>query len=430
MIQFTKHENEALKECLYTATHESGLQIAIMPKKGYSKSYAVFGTHFGSVDNLFTAPGKTEKTKLPDGIAHFLEHKLFEQPDGSNVFESYALHGANANAYTSFHVTAYLFESTQDVQENLGILLDFVQKPYFTDENVAKEQGIIGQEIGMYDDDPDWQLMMGFLGGMFHEHPVRIDIAGSVESISGITKETLYNCYNTFYNLSNMCLFIIGDVEPEVLGPFIEEHLLQKEKAEGEIKRFYGNEPTSVNEKTVTKKLDVSVPMFMLGFKDPDCGYDGRALLKKDIELSIISELLFGKTSPLYTELYNGGYILGGMDAETACETAYGYVALSGESREPETVRKMVFEGVKKAQETGLLAADVERVRRAMTGQYIKQFNNLNAVAHQYMGQVFNNIDLFDFPAVMKEITLEDLNKRLRSYFDPERSVLSVIMPQ
>ncbi|MBE7040998.1 MAG: insulinase family protein [Ruminococcaceae bacterium] len=430
MIQFTKHEDATLKECLYTAQHDSGLKIAIMPKKGYSKSYAIFGTHFGSVDNLFIAPGKTEKTMLPDGIAHFLEHKLFEQPDGSNVFESYAKHGANANAYTSFHVTAYLFESTQDVQENLGILLDFVQKPYFTDENVSKEQGIIGQEIGMYDDDPDWQLMMGFLGGMFHEHPVRIDIAGTVESISKITKETLYDCYNTFYNLSNMCLFIIGDVAPESLGSFIDERLLQKEKAVGEIKRFYGDEPMSVYQKEVRKKLDVSVPMFMLGFKDPDCGYDGRELLKKDLELSVICELLFGKTSPLYTDLYEGGYILGGMDSETACEVLYGYVSLSGESRQPEKVRDMVFEGIKKVQETGLLDADVERVKRAMTGQYIKQFNNLNAVAHQYIAQVFNDVSLFDFPSVMEEITLDSLNKRLRSYFDPERAVLSVIEPQ
>ncbi len=430
MIQFTKHENKTLQECLYTAEHESGLKIAVMPKKGYSKSYAVFGTHFGSVDNRFTAPGKTEEICLPDGIAHFLEHKMFEQPDGSNVFESYARHGANANAYTSFHVTAYLFESTQDVEENLGILLDFVQKPYFTDENVEKEQGIIGQEIGMYDDDPDWQLMMGFLGAMFHEHPVRVDIAGSVESISQITKETLYDCYNTFYHLSNMCLFIIGDVEPERLADCIESHLHQAAGAQGEIQRFYGNEPLSINQAEVTKTLDVSVPMFMLGFKDPDCGYDGKALLKKDTELSIISELLFGKTSPIYTELYNGGYILGGMEADTACEKAYGYVALSGESRNPQIVRDKVLEGIKKAQKEGLCDADVERVRRSMLGRYIKQFNNLNAVAHQYMSQVFNGIELFDFPQVMEEITLEDLNNRLRSYFDPERTVLSVITPQ
>ncbi len=430
MIQFEKQESKILQETLYTAEHESGLKIAIMPKKGYSKSYAIFGTHFGSVDNLFIPPNKTEKVKVPDGIAHFLEHKLFEQPDESNVFESYARHGANANAYTSFHVTAYLFESTQDVKENLGILLDFVQKPYFTDENVAKEQGIIGQEIGMYDDDPDWQLMMGFLQGMFHNHPVNVDIAGSVETISHITKETLYECYNTFYHLSNMCLFIIGDVDPDALSDYIDEHLYQKAKAEGEIQRFYGEEPLTVKEKEVEKCLDVSIPMFMLGFKDPDCGYDGKKLLKKDLELSIICELLFGKTSAVYNKLYDEGYILGGMDAETACETSYGYVALSGESKDPKAVRSIIFEALEKAQEEGLCQEDVDRICRAMTGRYIKQFNNLNSVAHQYMSQVFNQISLFDFMDVMQEITLADLNNRLRSYFDSERSVLSIVKPQ
>ncbi|MBE7047948.1 MAG: insulinase family protein [Ruminococcaceae bacterium] len=429
-MEFIKHYDSTLRETLYTAIHPSGLHVAIMPKKGYSKSYAVFGTHFGSVDNEFISPMSHEVVHLPDGIAHFLEHKLFEQPDGTNVFESYARHGANANAYTSFNVTAYLFESTQDVQENLGILLDFVQKPYFTDENVAKEQGIIGQEIGMYDDDPGWQLMMGFLGAMFHRHPVRVDIAGSVESISHITKETLYDCYQTFYDLSNMCLFIIGDVEPERLGPYIEEKILQKAQKGGEIQRIYGEEPLSVCEKMVSCTMDVSVPMYMLGFKDLDCGYDGKNLLKKDMELSIICELLFGKTGPIYTKLYDEGFIFGGMDAETACEKDYGYVALSGESRDPETVRDIVFEGVKKAQKDGLCAEDVERVRRAMMGQYIKQFNSLSAVAHQYMSQVFNHVGLFDFTEVMNQITVESLEQRLRSYFDTERAVLSVVRPR
>lgn len=429
-MKFLKQYNETLQESLYTAEHESGLKIAIMPKKGYSKSYAIFGTHFGSVDNRFIAPGQTEEVVLPDGVAHFLEHKLFEQPDGGNVFESYARHGANANAYTGFHVTAYLFEATEDIEENLKILLDFVQKPYFTDENVAKEQGIIGQEIGMYDDDPGWQLMMGFLGAMFSIHPVRNDIAGTVESISKITKETLYTCYNTFYNLSNMCLFLIGDVDPDAIGRLIEENLLQKEKASGLIQRFYGEEPTAVSVHEVTKSLDVSVPMFMLGFKDPDCGYNGKKLLQKDIELSIITELLFGKTSPLYTKLYNGGYILGGMDAETACEQAYGYVAISGESNDPEAVRRLVLEGIAEVQQKGLNAADVERVRRAMLGQYIKQFNNLSGVAHVYISQCFNNIQLFDFNECMAQVTAESLHRRLHSYFSPERCVLSVVRPR
>ena len=429
-MEFIKHFNETLQETLYTTEHESGLKIAIMPKEGYSKSYAVFGTHFGSVDNHFIAPGSKEEVILPDGIAHFLEHKMFEQPDGTNVFESYARHGANANAYTSFHVTAYLFESTQDIQENLSILLDFVQKPYFTDENVDKEQGIIGQEIGMYDDDPGWQLMMSFLGAMFSEHPVRVDIAGTVETIGKITKETLYTCYNTFYHLSNMCLFIIGDVKPEDLAECIENHLLPAEKPAGNITRFYGNEPKEVKQNRVETCLDVSVPMFMLGFKDPDCGYEGKELLKKDIELSVICEILFGKTSPIYTELYEGGHILGGMDAETACEKEYGYVALSGESKNPDKVRKIVFAGLERAKKEGFSAEDTERVCRAMTGRYIKQFNNLSGVAHHYMSQIFNGIGLFDFTEIIKDITPEALNARLNSYFAEERSVLSVVRPR
>ncbi|MBE7022214.1 MAG: insulinase family protein [Ruminococcaceae bacterium] len=429
-MQFIKHYNETLRETLYSAEHESGLKVAIMPKPGYSKSYAIFGTHFGSVDNRFIAPGGKEEILLPDGIAHFLEHKMFEQPDGSNVFESYARHGANANAYTSFHVTAYLFESTQDIKENLGILLDFVQAPYFTDENVAKEQGIIGQEIGMYDDDPGWQLMMRFLGAMYHEHPVRIDIAGSVDSIASITKDTLYTCYNTFYHLSNMCLFIIGDVTPEMLSDCIEAHLKKVEKPAGDIVRLYGSEPHSVRESFVTSAMDVSVPMFMLGFKDADCGYEGKKLLQKDLELSIISEILFSKTSPIYTRLYDGGYILGGMDAETACEREYGYVVLSGESRNPEDVRDIIFEGLKKVQKEGLSSEEIERVCRAMTGRYIKQFNNLSGVAHQYMSQVFNGIGLFDFTEVIQKVTPMTLHERLTTYFDTERSVLSVITPR
>jgi len=428
-MELNKLYDPTLHETLYTATHKSGLSIAIMPKKGYSKSYAIFGTNFGSVDNHFTPAAGSDAITLPDGIAHFLEHKLFEQPDGSNVFESYAKHGANANAYTSFHVTAYLFESTQDIMENIAILLDFVQKPYFTDENVAKEQGIIGQEIGMYDDDPGWRLMMDFLGAMFHEHPVRIDIAGTTQSIGKITKETLYECYHTFYNLSNMCLFIVGDVDPCALCEYIEPRLLQQEKAEGEIKRFYGNEPADVKDRETERKMDVSVPMFMFGFKDSDVGYDGEKLLKKDLELSIISELLFGKTGPIYTELYNGGYILGGMEPEITCEKEYGFVAITGESREPEKVREIVLKGLETAKRDGLLTADIERIRRAMTGRYIKLFNSLNGVAHHYMSHVFNGIGLFDLPRVIKTITTEDINNRLRSYFEDERSVLSVVYP-
>ena len=427
-MKLTKTYNSTVDETLYSGTHKSGLSVYVMPKKGYSKSYAIFGTKFGSIDSKFTVPGQQTATEVPDGVAHFLEHKLFEQPDGSNVFESYARHGGNANAFTSFNITAYLFESTQDILENLAILLEFVQSPYFTDENVAKEQGIIGQEIGMYDDDPDWRVMMNFLSAMYAEHPVRKDISGSVESISKIDKDILYTCYNTFYNLSNMVLFVIGDVDPEQVAECVEQNAKDSEPFAQEIIRDYGNEPDTVLKSEVVQQLSVSVPMFMFGFKDPDCGYDGKALLRKSIENSILAEILFGKSSGIYNKLYNEGYILGDLSTEVDCEKDYGFTVLSGESKDPQKVKSVVLEGIAEMQKSGIAQADFDRVKKAFWGRYIKQFNNINAVAHSFISNVMNGIGMFDFVDVMETVKLADVNARLNQ-LDAGRSVLSVIEP-
>ena len=270
-MKFDVIYNEKIGEKLYVTTHKSGLKVCVMPKRDYVKTYAVIGTDFGSVNNKFISFGENEEITVPDGIAHFLEHKMFEQPDGSNVFESFARFGANANAYTSFDVTAYLFETSENVIENLEILLDYVQKPYFTDENVLKEQGIIAQEIKMYDDEPSWRLMMNFLSAMYHKHPVRIDIAGSVESISKITKETLYKCYNTFYDMSNMALFVVGNVSPEEIAECVEKNILSEKAPDGKISKIFEDEPVTVLKKTAYQKLSVSVPSFMFGYKDASC---------------------------------------------------------------------------------------------------------------------------------------------------------------
>lgn len=428
-MELKKIYNDTVKETLYFGQHSSGLSVYIMPKAGYSKSYAVFGTHFGSVDRKFLTPGNTEMTEIPDGVAHFLEHKMFEQPDGGNVFESYARHGANANAYTSFNLTAYLFESTQDILENLGILLDFVRQPYFTEENVAKEQGIIGQEIGMYDDDPDWRVMMNFLSSMYAVHPVRRDIAGTVESIAEITKDTLYECYRTFYNLSNMVLFVIGDVLPENVAKCVEEHINETEPFDKEIIRDYGEEPKQVVRSEISQKLSVSVPMFMFGFKDTDCGYDGEKLLHKNLELSILAEALFGKSGELYEKLYDGGYILGDLGIEVNCEKDYGFTVLSGESNNPQEVRRIVLEYLDRVREKGISQEDFERIRRSVWGRYIKQFNNINSLAHGFLSNIFNGIGLFDFTDAIQKVTLQEVNRRLTQQFDSDQSVLSVVEP-
>lgn len=420
--------NEKLRETVFCDTHKSGLRVYVMPKKGYSKSYAIFGTRYGSIDSDFVVPGQSKPTAVPDGIAHFLEHKMFEQPDGGNVFASYAEHGASANAFTSFNMTAYLFESTQDVLENLEILLDFVQKPYFTDENVAKEQGIIGQEIRMYDDDPGWQLMMGFLSSMYHTMPVRRDIAGTVESISKITKDTLYTCYNTFYNPSNMVLFVIGDVSPDAVWACVDKNARMSEP-QGEIKRIYGDEPDSILKAECKKKLSVSTPMFMFGFKDTDVGFDGAPMLKKNVELSVLAELLFGKSGRLYNRLYEGGHIMGFMDAELECEKYYGYTVVSGESKDPEKVREIILEEIGAFRRDGISEADFERVKRAFWGRFVKQFNNITGVAHNFLSNIFNGIHLFDYVDAIGNLSLRDVSRRLEAAYDPDKSVLSVIEP-
>ena len=297
--------NSTTGEELFYTKHKSGLDIYIIPKKNYSKSYAIFGTKYGSVDSEFVVPGETEMTSVPDGIAHYLEHKMFDQPDGSNVFDKFSKYGGNANAFTSFNMTAYLFSATANFKENLETLLDYVQSPYFTEESVQKEQGIIGQEIRMYDDNGGWKLFFNLINCLYREHPVKKEIAGTIESISHITADYLYKCYNTFYNLSNMALVIIGDIDTSETLKTIERAIKKVEPFTEEIKKVYPNEPDEIAQSYSEQSLSVAMPLFMIGFKDTDTGFDGEKLLKKEIEVEILMKMLFGKSSRIYKKLYD-----------------------------------------------------------------------------------------------------------------------------
>ena len=240
-----KISDKATKESVFYKKHESGLDIYIMPRAGYKSSYALFGTKYGSCDSEFVIPGDSAPTKVPDGIAHYLEHKMFDQPDGSNVFDRFSKYGGEANAFTSFNMTAYLFSATDNFNENLETLMDYVQSPYFTEESVEKERGIIGQEIKMYDDNAPWRVFFNFLGLLYQNHPVKLDIAGTCESIAKIDSGLLSKCYNTFYNLSNMTLFVTGDLDVDKTLAVIEKNIRNKEPI-GEIKRIYPEEPKAV----------------------------------------------------------------------------------------------------------------------------------------------------------------------------------------
>ena len=426
-LKYTK--NSVTGEEMYCGTHSSGLGIYIIPKKGYSKTYAIFGTRYGSVDSKFVVPGEKELTEVPDGIAHYLEHKMFDQPDGSNVFDKFSKYGGNANAFTSFNMTAYLFSATANIEENLETLMDYVQSPYFTAESVQKEQGIIGQEIRMYDDNGGWQLFFGLLNCLYKNHPVKKEIAGTVESISHITADYLYKCYNTFYNLSNMSIVVVGNVDAARIAQVIENGVKKNEPFSEEIKKVYPEEPKEIAKNYTEQKLSVAMPLFMLGFKDTDTGYGGDRLLKKSIEINILLKMLFGKSSSLYKDLYEEGLINNSFSLEYTMQPDYGYTSIDGESSDPKAVYDAVINEVEKVRNKGLSKEDFERIKKVMWGEYIRSQNDVEDYAVTFMQYLFMGIDYFNYYDVYKTVTFEDVQKRFDEHFVKERSALSVVNP-
>ena len=421
-MEFEKLSGGKLNETLYRGRHKSGLMVYVLPREGFSKSYASFAARVGSVDNEFIAPGDTEPTKIPDGVAHFLEHKLFEQPDGSNSFDQYSKTGASANAFTSFDTTAYIFSSTDRFYENLEILLDFVGKPYFTDENVAKEQGIIGQEIRMYDDDANWRVYFNLLTALYAKHPIRNDIAGTVESIAEIDKELLYKCYNTFYNPSNMVLFTRGDIQPERVAALADKYVTAAPI--GEIKRIFPHEPKGVAQKLVTQKLSVASPIFMLGFKDNASCASGRELLRKEITTEILCELLAGKSSKLYNRLYEKGLINDTFYCQYSQDSGCAYAAMGGESADPAAAREEIMFAIRSAE---LCEEDFQNCKKAMIGSFLRLFNNVEGVSNAFVNRIFMGIDLFEYLDVCEDITLDETRQRMEYLFNEENSAMSVI---
>ena len=426
-LQYRK--NDKTGEELYYTTHSSGLGISIIPKKDYSKTYAIFGTRYGSVDSKFVVPGESELTEVPDGIAHYLEHKMFDQPDGSNVFDKFSKYGGNANAFTSFNITAYLFSATSNIEENIETLMDYVQSPYFTEESVQKEQGIIGQEIRMYDDSGSWKLFFNFLNCLYKEHPVKKEIAGTVESISHITPEYLYKCYDTFYNLSNMSIVVVGNVDPVKISKVIENGVKKNEPFEEKIKKVYPTEPDEVAKQYAEQSLSVAMPLFMTGFKDTNNGFGGDELLKKSIETNIILKMLFGRSSKFYKSLYEKGLINNRFSIEYTMQPDYAYSSIDGESSDPKAVYEAVINEVEETRKNGLSKEDFERIKKVVWGEYIRSQNDVEDYAVTFLQMLFMDIDYFNFYDVYKTITFEDVQKRFEEHFVKEHSALSVINP-
>ncbi len=429
-MTLNKNTDKITGEEMYYTTHESGLKIYIMPRKGYSSNYAIFGTKYGSVHSDFIVPGETEITHVPDGIAHYLEHKMFDQPDGSNVFDKFSRLGADANAFTSFNLTAYLFSATDNFFESLGVLLDYVQSPYFTKESVEKEQGIIGQEIKMYDDNGPWKVFFNLLGCLYHESPVKKEIAGTVESISHITDEYLYKCYNTFYNLSNMTIFVTGDFDPYEAYDVIVKGIKNNEPFTEEIKKIFPKEPDSVYKPYTEQALDVSMPLFMMGFKDTDNGYGGDRLLKKYLEVQILQKMLFGKGTPIYRKLYDMGLINDSFSLDYTVEKEYGHSTIDGESQDPKKVFEIILDETDKIRNEGLKEDEYERVKKVLWGDYIKTFNDIEEYAHTFLTLHMMGVDIFNYNEIYRSITFDDIKNRFNEHFTRDKAALSVVLPK
>ena len=415
-------KSDILGESYYEINHPTGLKIFVMPKKNYSSTYAVFGTDYGSIDTRFKRSDCDEWTEVPEGIAHFLEHKLFESEE-LGAFERYAKTGASANAYTSFDKTCYLFQCSDNFKDSLEILLDFVQNPYFTAQTVQKEQGIIAQEIRMYLDEPGWMSMFNLLKCFYHKHPVKIDIAGTVESIARITDKLLYSCYNTFYNLHNMALAVVGNISVDDVLEVCNKCL--KPCEELSIEKSFEDEPREIVQSYMEHNLEVAVPVFSFGYKEA-CEKPIQSF-RDNIETSILLEVLAGKTSPLYSRLFESGLINNTFSKEYF--TGYGYEAIffDGESENPEAVARAIKEEIKRVKTEGIDAALFEGVRRTLYGKEIMSYNDIDNIANSFIACKFNNWNMFDAVDIYKSITAADIEKRLASMMNEEYSALSVV---
>ena len=403
---------------------ENGLTIMIVPKKGIQKKYVIWGTNYGSNDSKFIVPGEKEPTEVPKGVAHFLEHKMFEQESGINSLDTLTALGVEANAYTTNDHTAYLFECTENFYPALDELMDYVQHPYFTDENVEKEKGIIGQEIMMYDDYPEWKVYLNTLEAMYHEHPVKLDITGTIETISHIDKDILYKCYNTFYNPANMAMVICGDFEPEKLLEEIKKRLIEK-KANGEIKRIYPEEPESIVKEKTEQKMDVSEPLFTIGIKDKVATQKEK--VKKHLAIEILLNMLIGKSSDLYQELYKSGvmFSMPGVDYEFSRD--YAHILVTGQSKEPEKVYESFKNTIRELKEKGIESEEFKRMKKMLYGSFIKEYDEPGDIARMFLADFFKGINSFEYLEEITTINEQYVEQILNEVFNENKMILSVI---
>ncbi|MFD2628450.1 EF-P 5-aminopentanol modification-associated protein YfmH [Oceanobacillus kapialis] len=422
-----KQVYEDISETLYSKKLDNGLTVFLLPRQEMAKTYGLFTTNYGSIDLTFTPIGEREQVTVPEGVAHFLEHKLFEKED-RDVFADFSKQGASPNAYTSFTKTAYLFSATNHIEKNVETLLDFVQDPYFSEKSVEKEKGIIAQEIKMYDDQPDWQSFMGTIKSMFKEHPVNVDIAGTVDSINTITKDDLYTCYNTFYHPENMVFFLAGNFAADSMMDLIERNQQAKsfEKMDG-LNRVFPNEQMEVAQKETKQTMEVSVPKCTIGIKESISSLSKEDFIKRDILLDMIMDHYFSKGGDFYQELYHAELIDDSFFYETNLERNFGYTLIGSNTQDPEAFASKVKEMLRTTQNNGLAEEDFTRMKKKKIGQLLRAMNSLEFIASKYTHYHMLGIDFFNLIPDIQALKLEDANAFLKQWIKEQQLATHVI---
>lgn len=416
-------ENSKIKEKLYIEKLDNGLTIMVLPKKT-RKKYIVWSANFGSIDNKFYAVGDKELTIVPDGIAHYLEHKLFEQENGNNSLDVLTAIGVDANAYTTNDHTAYLYECTDNFDEALDEFMNYVQNPYFTDENVEKERGIIEQEIMMYDDYPEWSIYMNAMKCMYKNNEINIDVAGTKETIAEIDKEKLYKIYNSFYYPNNMILVLSGDFKPEEIISKLKSMITLKYT--GETKRVYNEEPKEIVEKYIEKQMHISMPIVMIGYKDNDLKSNK---VRKDIAIDLLATILFSKSTKFFEELYEEGKILSVPSVNYEFSKTYAHLLIQVQTNFVQEVIDAITNQIENVKQTGINDEDFRRAQKSVYGDLIKDYNEVSTIANGIVSDYFKGINSFDYFEEFNSVNKEYVEKVLKELLLENNKVVSVIKP-
>lgn len=403
--------SEELGETTFSTTLSNGLEIYICKKKGFSKKIGLFGTKYGSVTNDFIDITTNKRVKVPDGIAHFLEHKLFEK-EGANALDLFSKMGVSSNAYTSFDQTVFYFETVEKFEESIKMLVKLIKEPYFTPENVEKEQGIIGQEISMYDDDQNFMVYFNALRAMYQKNPVRIDIAGTIDSISHITSDMLYTCYNTFYSPQNMFFIVVGDVDVDETINLIEESINQYEtKSDSKIVKYTEEEPREIAQKEITQKMDIYLPGLCIGYKLDLCS--GKDIIKNECIADIISDMYFSRLSNFYEEEYNKGYINEEIDFIYEGSETFSHLVISATSTNIDELEMDILEYMKKIKSEDIDEELFEIIKRKKIGENILNSDRLGVSYRRIIDSILNNVPTYYDVEMYNSITSKDIKEFL-----------------